>query len=53
MENPKEGNYWATHIETGQRWIIEVLEGDVYIMGNDRTYRFEEFSNYVPIPKEA
>ena len=39
----KDGYYWTTHIEFGERQIIEILDGNVYVMGDDRTYKQEEF----------
>lgn len=48
----EDGYYWANPIESDERQIIEVIDGYVYVMGDDRTYKEEEFTNWVKVPNE-
>jgi len=48
----EDGYYWVTHVEFGERQVVEVLDNVVYVMGDDRVHLLEEFTNYVRVIRE-
>ena len=49
----EDGYYWVTPTGwMGEREIVELSGEDVYILGDDRVYKQNEFTNYIKVIRE-
>lgn len=48
------GYYWATDVDPPhKRTMVEVLEDEVYLFGNDMSFGIKEFKDYKPVEAES
>ena len=48
----KDGYYWALPKYQKKRVIIQVKDKEVSMMGDDRSYKLNEFTGYVRVANE-
>jgi len=48
-----DGYYWATEVYTGERDIVMVYEGRVFVFMTDMSFDVQDYKDYVPVESEA